>query len=440
MRNINITNRLFLAMGILAVLFAAGFFYHPLITLAGILSGVLLALLIADVMLLLLFANPLQVNRTIEKLLSLSDENRVLISVKNTINKRLRIELIDELPQQLQIRDQAFTFDLKPGSGKTIEYYIRPTTRGEYHFGNILAYVTTPLQLANRRLSFPCQQMVPVYPSVIQMRNFELRSLQRTATQYGMKKIRKIGHSYEFDTIKNYVPGDDYRSVNWRATGRANQLMVNLFEDEKSQNVYSLIDTSRAMQLPFNGLSLLDYSVNAGLVISNTALQKHDKAGLITFDNKIRKVLKSDNRTMQLHHILESLYNVQGSREDANFELLYRAVSNLVRGRSLLFLFTNFESTYSAERALDLLRRINKDHLLVVVIFENRELEEFSRQPAGELREVYTTTIAARLIAEKYRIAALLNAHRIQTIVTQPEQLTIQAINKYLELKARGLI
>jgi uncharacterized protein (DUF58 family) len=440
MRNLNITNRLFWALGMLAMCFATGYFFQPMIAASAILSGVLLLLLIADAMTLLLFANPIKGERSCEQVLSLSDDNQILINIQNTSSFRLQVELIDELPEQLQLRHQAFFFSMAPTASKIIEYTIRPTTRGEYHFGNILAFASTRLGLTNRKITLPCSQMVPVYPSVIQLRNFELRTLHRTAMHYGVKKIRKIGHSYEFDTIKNYVAGDDYRSVNWRATGRSNQLMVNLFEDEKSQNVYSLIDTSRAMKLPFNGLSLLDYSINAGLVISNTALQKHDKAGLITFDSKIRKVIKSDNRSRQLHHILESLYNVEGSAEDANFELLYRAVTNLIRGRSLLFLFTNFESVYSAERALELLRRINKDHLLVVVIFENRELEEYSRQQATELREVYTTTIASKLIAEKYRIAALLAAHRIQAIVTQPEQLTIHAINKYLELKARGLI
>jgi uncharacterized protein (DUF58 family) len=440
MKSLNVTNRFFWVLGMLALLFATGFFFHPIITVAGILSGVLLLLLIADAMILLLFAKPLQITRSLDQVLSLSDENKILITLKNFGNRRLQVEVIDELPEQLQTRDLAFQFSIAPSAAKTIEYTIRPTLRGEYHFGHILAYVNTTMGLFSRKLTFHCGCVVSVYPSIIQMRNFELRTLQRTAIHYGVKKIRKIGHSYEFDTIKNYVAGDDYRSVNWRATGRASQLMVNLFEDEKSQNVYSLIDTSRAMKLPFNGLSLLDYSINAGLVISNTALQKHDKAGLIAFDSKIRKVIKSDNRSRQLHHILESLYNVQGSADDANFELLYRAVSNLIRGRSLLFLFTNFESIYSAKRALELLRRINRDHLLVVVIFENRELEEFSRQQATDLREVYTTTIASQLIAEKYRIAGLLASHRIQAIVTQPEQLTIHAINKYLELKARGLI
>ncbi|MEZ5054237.1 MAG: DUF58 domain-containing protein [Chitinophagales bacterium] len=98
--------------------------------------------------------------------------------------------------------------------------------------------------------------------------------------------MRKIGHSYEFEQIKNYTSGDDIRSINWKATGRRNQLMINQYGDEKSQQIYSILDKSRAMNMPFNGLSLLDYAINTTLVISNTALHKDDKAGLLTFNEK----------------------------------------------------------------------------------------------------------------------------------------------------------
>ena len=125
------------------------------------------------------------------------------------------------------------------------------------------------------------------------MKRFELKSFHKLSDKKGIKKMRRIGHSYEFEQIKNYVRGDDYRSINWKATSRRAQLMVNQFQDERAQQVYSMIDKSHAMKMPFNELSLMDYAINTSLVIPNVALQKHDRAGLLTFSDKIGSVHQS---------------------------------------------------------------------------------------------------------------------------------------------------
>ena len=154
------------------------------------------------------------------------------------------------------------------------------------------------------------------------------------------------------------------RQINWKASGRHQSLMINQFEDERSQPIYTIIDKSRIMLMPFNGLSLMDYAINAGLVISNVALQKRDKAGLITYSDKIGSAIKADNKHGQLQNILNSLYNQKERNFEANYELLYYGIKNLIKTRSLLFLYTNFESLYGMQRALPVLRNLNKQHLI----------------------------------------------------------------------------
>ena len=181
------------------------------------------------------------------------------------------------------------------------------------------------------------------YPSVLQMKKIELLSMQRTQALEGNKKQRRIGTSYEFEQIKNYVHGDDYRHLNWKATGKMNKLMIDQYEDEKSQQVYFIVDKSRNMLMPFGGLSLLDYSINAALAIANVAVKKQDKVGLITFSNAIHTKLKAERKIHQLHKINELLYNEKETELEADFELMYNTVRNFIHGRSMLFLFTNFE-------------------------------------------------------------------------------------------------
>ena len=168
---------------------------------------------------------------------------------------------------------------------KTISYFLRPVKRGEYSFGAVNVFASSPIGLVSRRYQFSQNKMVPVYPSYIQMRKYELLAISNRLTDTGIKKIRRVGQHTEFERIREYVPGDDYRTINWKASARKSHLMVNNYQDERSQQVYALIDKGRAMQMPFNGMSLLDYAINASLVISNIAIKKSDKAVLITFQH-----------------------------------------------------------------------------------------------------------------------------------------------------------
>ena len=160
----------------------------------------------------------------------------------------------------------------------------------------------------------------------------------------------------------------------------------------------------------------------------------------VSFSDKIGTTLKADRSRSQLRKILTALYNEKERSLDANYELLYSAVRNFIKGRSLLLLFTNFESYHAMERVLPILRKLNRQHLLVVVFFENTEILEYSRKGAKDLEDIYNQTIAEKFVAEKLQIVEELKKHRIQTVLTRPEELAVKTINKYLELKSKGLI
>ncbi len=409
----------------------------PVIKTSFVVAGVLC---LADGLLLFSRKVAVSTKRLMSSVLSLGDDNPVELTFSNLSGLNLTVEVIDELPAQFQRRDFDFRIRLAPFETLHYTYHLRPLTRGEYQFGDIALYITSSISVLKRRIRHDQQVMIPVYPSIIQMKKYELKTIARIAVEHGVKKVRRIGHSYEFEHIKQYERGDDYRSLNWKATGRRAQLMVNQYEDEKSQPVYCIIDKSRVMHMPFNGLSLLDYAVNASLVISNIVLGKQDKAGLITFSDKPGTLIKASRGKTQLKKILDALYKEREGVVEANYESLYMGVRRLVSSRSLLFLYTNFESTYALQRVLPQLRRINNQHLLVVVFFENTEI---TTQPAAQidnLEDIYTQITAEHYALTKIRIAQQLKQHGILTILTKPENLTVNAINKYLELKSRGMI
>lgn len=216
--------------------------------------------------------------------------------------------------------------------------------------------------------------------------------------------------------------------------------MVNQYEDERSQPVYCVIDKSRVMHMPFHGLSLFDYAVNASLVISNIVLGKQDKAGLITFAEKPYTLLRASRSKTQLKKILEALYKEREGAVEADYESLYMAMRKLVSGRSLLFLYTNFETTYALHRVLPQLRKLNNQHLLVVVFFENTEITTHRPASADTLEDVYTQITAEHYTLTKIQLIQQLRQFGIFSMLTKPENLTVNTINKYLELKSRGMI
>lgn len=439
-RNIQLTNRFFLGLASLVVLFCLSFPYPSVLGAVKALMLIFTALVVADTALLFGRRRILIAKRHTPALMSLGDDNPITIKIRNVGFQPLRLTVYDEVPSQFQLRTFAMKFLLGAGNDKTIKYDLNPKTRGEYHFGIINVMSTSVLGFVSRRNRLGEEVMVPVFPSIIQMKKFELQAFARISNFEGIKKVRRLGHSYEFEQIKQYVQGDDIRSINWKATGRRNNLMVNQYEDERAQQIYSIIDKSRSMRMPFNGLSLLDYAVNTSLVISNIALKKHDKAGLITYSNKIGSTIKAERSRQQLKKILHALYNEKEHILEANYQLLYHAVKNVIKSRSLIFLYLNFESIYALDRALPMLKKINHNHLLVCMIFENTELEEYIHRDVELIQDIYTKTIAHKLLLEKKHLVLKLRKHGIQTILTRPEDLSMNTVNKYLELKSKGLI
>lgn len=402
--------------------------------------GLTIAAILVDAAVLYRVQKGIVARRVTPEKLSNGDENEIFVEVENYYNFPARLEIIDELPFQFQKRDSMFKEKVLSGTKKELSYMVRPTKRGEYDFGALKVYGSTPLGLITRRFTFEEGKTVPVYPSFMQMRQYELMAMSHRLQDIGIKRIRKIGHSMEFEQIREYVIGDDLRTINWKATARASTYMVNQYTEERSQPVYCVIDKGRMMKMPFKGLSLLDYAINSTLVMTNVALQKQDRAGLITFSEEMGVFLKGKRSPTQMQAITELLYNQKTRYLESNFEMLYSTIRRNINQRSLMLIFTNFDSLSAMRRQLPYLRQLNRSHLLVVIFFENTELQELILAPADNTEQIYLKAVAEKFVSEKRQIVRELNLHGIQSILSAPENLTVNTLNKYLELKARGLI
>lgn len=383
----------------------------------------------------------LEAERIIANKLSNGDKNPVKILLKGKLSFKSDLMVVDEFPIQLQLRDKTFTCNkLEPEFEHEINYDIVPKSRGIYEFGKIHVLINSQFKLIQRKISFDKSQSVKVYPSFIQYKKYSFLALNDRLQEVGVKKIRRLGGATEFEQIREYVPGDDIRRINWKATSRRQTLLMNHYETEKSQNIYFLIDKGRMMHAPFNGMALFDYAINSTLVMAGIAQGKGDKTGLITFSNLIGSFITANGRRENINTISEALYSQETRLRESDFLRLYKNIRIRIKRRSLLMMFTNFESNTTLQRQLPYLKALAHHHVLVLVMFENAEVKNLAEKATSGVKNIYDQTTAEHHILEKARITKELAKNGIYTILTEPQNLTINTINKYLELKAKGAI
>ena len=439
-KQLYLNNILFYALIGIIFLFILAYLFPMLYNAVWYILYLFIAFVGIDVLLLFATGKKVVGNRNMAEKLSNGDENEIKIALHNQYTFPVHLTIIDEIPFQFQQRNFEIKRKIKTQEKEDYNYFLKPNERGEYFFGNLNIYAASPLRLVSRRFTYNKNQMVPTYPSYMQLRKYDLMAFSNNLFQYGLKKIRRIGHTMEFEQIKEYIQGDDLRTINWKATAKKSQLMVNQFQDEKSQNVYMVIDKGRVMKMPFNGLSLLDYAINATLVLSNVILKKQDKAGMFTFSKKVENRVVAEKRQSQMQQIMESLYNIKTDYFESDFSRLYVDIKKHINQRSLIMLYTNFETLDGLHRQMPYLKGIAKNHLLVVVFFNNTELEELIHNKANTVQEIYDKVIAEKFAFEKRLIVNELRKYGIYSVLTKPDQLTLDTINKYLEIKARRIL
>ena len=435
-----INKRFYIAIIAIVLCFILGYVSVFLFVLAQLLLLILLILCVYDIFCLYFSVKKQAIHCTREcaERFSNGDNNDIRLHLSNNYPFPVSLQIIDEIPDIFQIRDLLFQFKMKEKDDKVLSYSLRPVKRGVYSFGKINVFASTKVGLLSRRFKTGTSCDVKVYPSFMYLKQYELQASTNKLTQQGNKRIKKIGQQLEPDHIKEYVKGDDYRTINWKATARRNKLMVNIFQEERAQNVYCIIDKGRTMQSASEGMTLLDYSINACLALAHVAMLKGDKAGVLAFEKKMDVLLPASRQAGQMQRIQDALYGQTTSFVESDFSTLYQQVNTHIKNRSLLLVFTNFDSVPAMQRQLNYLSMMAKRHTVLVVFFENTELEAIQNKQPKAKEEFYETVIVEKLAYEKIMIINKLRQRNILSLLAKPNELTVSTINKYLEIKTRG--
>ncbi len=430
---------------------ASGYLWSPMFTVGRVLLLLFVVAAVADIILLWrTYVNTqrstLNAFRQLSDRFSNGDENDVRIRVESSYPFPVRVEVMDEIPFIFQRRDICFRAKIEKMEATTIKYSLRPTKRGVYGFGQIRVFAASPIGLVQRRFTCGEAKDVKVYPSFLMLHQYELLAISNNLTEMGIKRIRRVGHHTDFEQIKDYVAGDDFRTINWKASARRSKLMVNVYQDERSQQIISVIDKGRVMQQAFQGMTLLDYSINASLVLSYVAMYKEDRAGLATFSSDFDTFVPASRRPGHLQVLMEALYAQQTEFGETDYSALVANLNKHVTKRSLIVLYTNFTGQVSLQRQLPYFQQLNQRHRLLVVFFEDVELKEYlathhshhNRRRSTE--DYYRQVMADRFVYEQRLIVSTLRQHGILSLLTTPDNLSVDVINRYLEMKQRQQI
>lgn len=430
-----LTNRFFVVAFSLVALFCTGYVFDAAFTLARVLLVVWVVLTIVDVALLYCVrGSKMKAERECSSRFSNGDPNRVEISCVSPYAFKTWVEVIDEMPIQFQMRDAAFRGTMKANETSTFGYELRPTTRGVYQFDRIRIFFSTCLGLVQRRFTRGTSFDVKVYPSFAHLSLYALICNHRL-DEYGIKRVRQVGSDTDFEQIKDYVQGDEYRHINWKASARTHSLKVNVYQQDRSMPVYCIIDKGRMQQQTTYGLTFLEYSINAALALAYVAIKKDDQVGLTAFSTTVDAHVPASKHGAQMQLLMEALYAQQTMFGESDYSALSVHFTQKVTKRSLVMLFSNISTLNALRREMPCLRQIARRHQLVVVLFRDREMEDFLNRQPSDTEEYYQQYSVRQYNTEKIRIIKELRRNNILTVYSFPEELSVATINRYLEIR-----
>ncbi len=402
---------------------------------------VVAALFVVDVR-ALVRTDAVRARRITERVMSLGARNRVLLVLENTTSRRLRIVVTEPLVAELEpCTVDLGTVVIEPHGSVQMEYHVRPLVRGRHIIGPTSLRVAGPLGLGSRQLLAGPDHEIRVYPDVMAVGRYQNLIRRSRLREMGISPVRQRGEGTQFESLREYIPGDDPGHVDWKATARRGKLITRNFETERSQTITICLDAGRMMSTQMDGLSRFDHAVNSALLLAHVALSRGDNVGLVVFGEGVLRYAPPRKGHGYLTRIVSALYDVQPDLVEPSFrDGLLRA--SLGRRRSLVVLFTDVSGEESAAEMVPYVNRLLPRHLPLVIMLRDREVLERAEGVGddGLAADPWEMAAAANLLEERQLVMDYMRRRGSLVMDVMPQTLAPRVINAYLEIKARSLI
>ena len=404
-------------------------------------SGLLTLLAVVD-WFLLPPPEALEVERNVDEKLSLAAENPVRVRVRNGAKMKVTMELRDSPPPEMRtdLDEKPFAFTVAAGGRHAAVYHLTPTARGDYRFGDIHLRMRGRLGLVNRLARVTLPQEVKVYPNLVDTATFTLMAKRGRLQQVGIRAARLQGAGREFESLREYMPDDEMRRIDWKASARSGKLVSRQYEVEKSQSVILAIDVGRTMLAEIDGIQKLDYAINAALLLAYVATLSEDRVGLLLFADEVQTYLPPKKGRAQVYAIMEALYNAKATFAEPDYRKALGYLRARWRKRSLVVCFTDLWDADSSRTTINELASLQPRHLVAAVALLDTKVLRTARQEIDTAPSVFQKAVAMQVLEDRHKATSLLAQRGVLVVDSPAEKLSAELVNRYLEVKERMML
>jgi uncharacterized protein (DUF58 family) len=380
------------------------------------------------------------VERRLPVTLSLGEKNRCEVRISNFTERSVSGRMRFCLPEGLSTDKEMCPISMEPYGASVADFDIFARRRGFFELEPLYLRMRGMMGLAERDYAFDASRTVKVYPSLLGIGRYELMARKSHLAQIGFRQMRKIGAGTEFEKLREYLPDDDYRHINWKATAKKRRPITQEYQIERSQNIFICIDTSRYMAYRAGRLTKLDYAVNASLMLAHVARKFDDNVGLMVFSDRVRLYHPPRKTGGIFASLVDALYRVEPERCAVEYGEAFRTLSTRQKRRSLVVLFTDFFDPRDGEELLKFVPLMGRRHVIICITVRDERIAALARREPEKVEEAFDRYAAGEVLAERERIHGILRNRGAFVADPEPSELTVAAVNQYLQVKTRQLI
>lgn len=408
----------------------------------------------------------LEITRHAERQLSCLDKNPVEIEIGYRGSIPLNIQLMEVGLEKFLLDPSVVKASMMPKTRRSLSYNLTPITRGDFKFDAIHARISSDMGFVIVQRKFPMPENIRVVPSIKAITKYKLLSQHPVRTS-GERAVKRVGRSTSFKELRDYISGDEYRSIDWKSTARRQKLTVREYEDERCQNLMIMIDTGRHMtsfvpkgksegeslleaeltpenlppwENPLRETTRLDFTVNASLVLSYVAISKGDNVGIMAFSDRQEIYLPPRGGRGQITKIVNTLYGLKPKLIESNYRNAFITVAKAQRKRSLVIFFTDLVDPEASRALIKYVRTLYPRHSVLLVAFKDAEITSQAERTPSDNREIYDIAVARDILYHRQLALKELERGGVMTLDLYPEELSVNVVSEYIRLKSTAAI
>ena len=426
--------RLIIMVMAAAPVFLGGALYDPLLA-VGIIYGIMLAVYATIDVALLPRRKNVVVERVVPERISLGNPARIVFRVRNASGRRIEIRIAEDCPSGIEAKPPHCVGVFDRGAEGALEYRLIARRRGRYVLSDVDVRVLPAAGLFYRQFRLRIPAEVHVFPDLVNIKRYELQ-LRRGLYEQGVARLRQTGLGTDFESLRLYHHGDDMSRVDWKATAKLSRLVVKNCEPERRQNVLVAIDVGRATAGEFEGISRLDYLVNASLMLAYVALRQGDWFSLVAFSQRIESYLPPLRSVRSIDRVARALYELEPRLVEADYGAACRFMGLKSRKRSLICLMTDVIDCEASGDIVAYMARFARYHLPIAVTLANPEVRRIAEEPLEASPDPYSKAVALDVIAAREEALQAMRHQGVAVVDVEPRALTPELINRYLLIKS----